>query len=115
MVPALYVPYRAVPRARLTHPTGHIEWHLEVGLAVQLIEAPLQAQQLAPNFPPIMSEYCTALGKPNSGNAAGFASATDLTGLPLGPYLQKLGWLPKGIVAMFGCVWFRFVWVSPGN
>lgn len=71
---------------------------------MQLVEAPLQAQQFVSNVPPALSEHCTALGKPISGNAAGFASATDLTGLPLGPYLQKLGWLPKGIVAMFGYV-----------
>ncbi|KAF9480958.1 ferroxidase [Pholiota conissans] len=82
----------------------HIEWHLEVGLAIQLVEAPPQAQLLKGNVPQVMKDHCTALGKPSSGNAAGFASATDLTGLPLGPFLQKLGWRPKGIGAMFGCV-----------
>ncbi|KAG5638015.1 hypothetical protein H0H81_002283 [Sphagnurus paluster] len=81
----------------------HIEWHLEVGLAVQLVEAPLIAQQR--NSPPqIMLDHCAALGKPFSGNAAGHASTTDLSGLKLGPYEQILGWRPKGIGAMFGCV-----------
>ncbi|KAG6841148.1 hypothetical protein C0991_001425 [Blastosporella zonata] len=81
----------------------HIEWHLEVGLAIQLVEAPLLAQQR--NSPPqILNDHCAALGKPVSGNAAGIASTTDLTGLPLGPYQQVLGWRPKGIGAMFGCV-----------
>ncbi|KAF5383086.1 hypothetical protein D9615_005079 [Tricholomella constricta] len=81
----------------------HIEWHLEVGLAIQLIEAPLIAQQR--NSPPqIMRDHCAALGKPFSGNAVGKASTTDLEGLPLGPFPQTLGWRPKGIVAMFGCV-----------
>lgn len=63
----------------------HIEWHLEDGLAVQLIEAPLQVQQR--NTPPaFLAENCKALGRPFSGNAAGHASTTDLTGLPVGPF-----------------------------
>ncbi|GLB39058.1 putative ferroxidase [Lyophyllum shimeji] len=81
----------------------HIEWHLEAGLAIQLVEAPLLAQQR--NAPPqIMRDHCAALGKPFSGNAVGKASTTDLTGLHLGPFPQVLGWRPKGIGAMFGCV-----------
>ncbi|KAG6816327.1 hypothetical protein H0H87_006926 [Tephrocybe sp. NHM501043] len=83
--------------------SGHIEWHLEAGLAIQLIEAPLLAQQR--NSPPqIMRDHCATLGKPVSGNAVGKASTTDLTGLPVGPFPQVLGWRPKGIGAMFGCV-----------
>ena len=82
---------------------GHIEWHLEVGLAIQLVEAPLIAQQRN-TAPQAMYDQCKALGKPSSGNAAGFASTTDLDGLPLGPYPQKLGWHPKGIGAMTGYV-----------
>ncbi|KIM52502.1 Ferroxidase [Scleroderma citrinum Foug A] len=99
----------------------HIEWHLESGLAIQLIEAPLVAQERAVgNIPSFIYEQCAALGVPSSGNAAGHASTTDLTGLPLGPYLQKLGWLPKGILAMTGCVVSAFVgmvtvvWYSMG-
>ena len=83
--------------------TGHIEWHLEVGLAVQIIEAPLIAQQRAA-IPDFMYSQCAALGKPTSGNAAGHASTTDLSGLPLGPYPQNNGWHSKGIGAMAGCV-----------
>ncbi|KAF9226367.1 Fet3 protein [Gyrodon lividus] len=91
------------PGAWLLH--CHIEWHLESGLAVHFIEAPLQAQERAVGqVPSFMYEQCAALGTPDSGNAAGHASATDLSGLPLGPYQQKLGWLPKGILAMTGCV-----------
>ena len=82
--------------------TGHIEWHVEVGLAIQLIEAPIQAQLLKDNLPSVMNDHCTALGYPTSGNAAGHQSTTDLSGLPLGPYPQRLGWHPKGIAAMFG-------------
>ena len=84
--------------------TGHIEWHLEVGLAVQFIEAPLIAQQRASSLPSSLSTQCAALGLPVSGNAAGHASATDLSGLPLGPFPQNNGWHPRGIGAMLGCV-----------
>jgi iron transport multicopper oxidase len=87
---------------------GHIEWHLEVGLAIQLVEAPLQAQAFQAQVPQSLKDHCTALGKPVSGNAAGHASATDLRGLPLGPFPQVLGWRPRGIGAMFGCVSFLF-------
>lgn len=81
----------------------HIDWHLQAGLAVQLIEAPLIIQQRN-TVPQILYNQCRDLGKPTSGNAAGHASTTDLAGLPLGPYLQVLGWRPKGIGAMTGCV-----------
>jgi iron transport multicopper oxidase len=64
----------------------HIEWHLEAGLAVQLIEAPLIAQRFVSNLPRQIQSNCKALGEPISGNAAGHASATDLRGLPLGPF-----------------------------
>ncbi|KAI9460784.1 Fet3 ferroxidase [Boletus coccyginus] len=91
------------PGAWLFH--CHIEWHLEAGLAVQFIEAPLQAQERAVGqAPSFLYEQCAALGVPQSGNAAGHASATDLSGLPLGPWQQIMGWQPKGILAMTGCV-----------
>ncbi|PPQ74774.1 hypothetical protein CVT24_003198 [Panaeolus cyanescens] len=99
----------------------HIEWHLEAGLAVQLISSPVQAQQDISHVPPIMYDHCTALGKPISGNAAGHASASDLSGLPLGPFPQRLGWLPRGIGAMAGCVlsavlgMAAVVWYSTGT
>ncbi|KAI0036238.1 Fet3 protein [Vararia minispora EC-137] len=84
----------------------HIEWHLESGLAVTFTEAPLQAQERAQTLAPPSSlqNNCAALGWKTSGNAAGHASATDLTGLPTGPFQQNNGWHPKGILAMFGCV-----------
>ncbi|KAG1741488.1 Fet3 protein [Suillus paluster] len=84
---------------------GHVEWHLESGLAVQFITAPLLIQERAQDrVPSFMYDQCAVLGKPYSGNAAGHASPTDLSGLPLGPWQQKLGWLTKGILAMAGCV-----------
>jgi iron transport multicopper oxidase len=81
----------------------HIEWHLEVGLAIQFVEAPLVMQERN-TIPQIIGDQCQTLHLPTSGNAAGHASATDLAGLPLGPYPQILGWHPKGIGAMAGCV-----------
>ncbi len=41
---------------------------------------------------------------PYTGNAAGHNSTTDLSGLKVGPYPQRLGWHSKGIGAMAGCV-----------
>ncbi|KZP14645.1 multicopper oxidase [Athelia psychrophila] len=63
----------------------HIEWHLEVGLAIQLVEAPLVAQKRN-HMPQVLNHQCRALGLPVSGNAAGHANPADLAGLPLGPY-----------------------------
>ncbi|KAG0707940.1 Fet3 ferroxidase [Suillus ampliporus] len=96
------------PGAWLFH--CHVEWHLESGLAVQFITAPLLIQEQAQGrVPSFMYDHCAALGTPSSGNAAGHASPTDLSGLPLGPWLQKLGWLTKGILAMTGCVLTAFI------
>ncbi|KAH7919193.1 Fet3 protein [Leucogyrophana mollusca] len=81
----------------------HMEWHLEAGLAIQLLEAPLLAQERAfGRVPTFMHEQCAAQGLPSSGNAAGHQSATDLTGLPLGPYHPKTATSAKGIRALVG-------------
>jgi iron transport multicopper oxidase len=85
----------------------HIEWHLEAGLAVTFVEAPAEMQQRAETVlapPAALSQQCLAQNLPASGNAAGHASATDLSGLPTGPFLQNNGWHAKGILAMTGCV-----------
>ncbi|OBZ77891.1 Iron transport multicopper oxidase fio1 [Grifola frondosa] len=81
----------------------HIEWHLEVGLAVEIIEAPLIAQERN-GIPQTLYDQCSTLGFPTSGNAAGHASTTDLSGLPVGPFPQNNGWHSRGIGAMAGCV-----------
>jgi len=93
------------PGAWLFH--CHIEWHLEAGLAVTFIEAPLEMQQRAQNVqapPATLAQHCLAQNLPASGNAAGHASATDLSGLATGPSVQNNGWHTKGILAMTGCV-----------
>ena len=86
---------------------GHIEWHFEAGLSVTLIEAPVEMQQRAQTVqspPTAIAQQCLALNSPVSGNAAGHASPTDLSGLQLGPFPLHDGWHTKGILAMTGCV-----------
>ena len=68
--------------------TGHIEWHLEVGLAMQFIEAPLVAQQRN-EIPQRIFDNCKALNQLSSGNAAGHQDPNDLTGLPQGPFIKN--------------------------
>ncbi|KAF8490612.1 laccase [Gautieria morchelliformis] len=89
------------PGAWLFH--CHIEWHLEAGLAVTFLEAPLEAQQQI-QVPSYVPAQCAAQNLPSSGNAAGHNSTTDLSGLTVGPFPQVLGWRPRGIGAMAGCV-----------
>jgi len=98
-----YTPLTVLAAILIPFSIGHIEWHLQVGLAMQLVEAPLIMQQRN-SVPQTLYEQCQDLGKPISGNAAGHASVTDLSGLVLGPYPQVLGWHPKGIGAMAGWV-----------
>jgi iron transport multicopper oxidase len=74
---------------------------------VTFVEAPLEMQQRAKTIqapPAALAQQCLAQNLPASGNAAGHASATDLSGLPTGPFLQNNGWHTKGILAMTGCV-----------
>ncbi|KAF9260542.1 Fet3 protein [Marasmius fiardii PR-910] len=83
-----------------------VTWNLDAGLALQIIEAPSDAQNLKINAPQKLFDNCAALGKPSSGNAAGHSgsSADDLSGLTTGPFPQRLGWTPKAIGVMFSCV-----------
>ena len=91
---------------RLIPYLGHIEWHLEAGLAITLVVAPDQMAAAASegNVPQFMYDQCAELGQSTTGNAAGLNSTTDLTGLTLGPNLQNNGWHSRGIGAMAGCV-----------
>ncbi|ELU42615.1 ferroxidase, multicopper oxidase [Rhizoctonia solani AG-1 IA] len=67
------------------------------------LEAPNVMQQWT-KPPQYYFDQCKMLGVPISGNAAGHNSTTDLSGLTIGPFPQKLGWNAKGIGAMTGCV-----------
>ncbi|KAG7097625.1 hypothetical protein E1B28_004958 [Marasmius oreades] len=79
-------------------------WSLDAGLALQIIEAPSDAQNFKSDVPQKLFNNCAALGKPSSGNAAGHSSADDLSGLTTGPFPQRFGWTPKAIGVMFSCV-----------
>ncbi|KAJ6036778.1 Iron transport multicopper oxidase fetC [Penicillium herquei] len=83
----------------------HIDWHLMQGLAMVLIEAPLQIQESV-TIPENHYDVCKAAGVGYEGNAAGNTEDyLDLTGQN-----TQVGWLPagfttKGIVAMvFSCI-----------
>lgn len=78
---------------------------MQAGLAVTFIEAPFVAQERN-HIPQVAYDQCAALGLPFQGNAAGHTGddVADLSGLPVGPFPQILGWRPKGIGAMAGCV-----------
>lgn len=72
------------------------------GLAAVFVEAtPLLADV---SVPQILKDQCAAQNLPTQGNAAGNQDPNNLKGLPEGPFLQILGWRPKGIGAMFGYV-----------
>jgi len=48
----------------------HMDWHVEIGLAMTLIEAPQQLQQQQ-SINPAMASLCKAQGIPTTGNAGG--------------------------------------------
>lgn len=85
----------------------HIEWHLEQGLAVVLIEAPeemqkQESQQLTDNF----KEVCKNVGVNITGNAAGnTVNFLDLTGANVQHKALPAGFTARGIVALvFSCI-----------
>jgi len=80
----------------------HVEWHLESGLAAQIIEGPeVMAQRVKP--PQALYDNCKALGWSTSGNAAG-KEALDLSGAPSGITIPYDGFTAKGKGAMAACI-----------
>ncbi|EPS32652.1 hypothetical protein PDE_07612 [Penicillium oxalicum 114-2] len=83
----------------------HIDWHLEQGLGMTFIEAPVQMQERT-TIPQNHYDVCRAAGVAWEGNAAG--NTQDF--LDLSGQNKQKGWLPagftaKGIVALvFSCV-----------
>jgi iron transport multicopper oxidase len=62
----------------------HIEWHVEMGLTVTLIESPADLAGLT--IPPTHLAACQAQNIPTAGNAAGnTANAFDMTGANTAP------------------------------
>lgn len=85
----------------------HIEWHLEQGLAMVLIEAPeemqkTESQQLTDNY----KDICSKAGVNYTGNAAGNTqNYMDLTGVNVQVKPLPSGFTAKGYVAMvFSCI-----------
>lgn len=86
----------------------HVDWHLEQGLAIVLVEDPEQIQQKQSEIPTSHREACEKLGIPVKGNAAGNygeteASWLDLTGENLQFEPLPPGFTPKGYVAIVVC------------
>lgn len=85
----------------------HIEWHLEQGLAIVLIEAPeelqkQESQQLTDNF----KEVCQNVGVNYTGNAAGnTVDYLDLSAANVQQPPLPSGFTARGIVALvFSCI-----------
>ena len=85
----------------------HIEWHLEQGLALVLIEAPTEMQN-DPNqaFTDDFKRTCTKNGIPLEGNAAANSKDyLDLTGENVQHGPLPAGFTARGIVALvFSCI-----------
>ncbi|CAO3679408.1 unnamed protein product [Umbelopsis ramanniana] len=80
----------------------HIEWHLESGLAVQIVEGPeVMAERLT--VPQQLLDNCKALGWSTTGNAAG-KQGLDLSGAPSGVDMIYDGFTAKGKGAMAACI-----------
>lgn len=85
----------------------HIEWHLDQGLAIVLVEAPLEMQkdprqELSDDF----KKACNTLGMNVTGNAAGNSvNYLDLTGENRQYKALPSGFTARGIVALvFSCI-----------
>lgn len=86
----------------------HVDWHLEQGLAITLVEAPLDIQKDQKHVDVSHLATCGAHKIPTEGNAAGRTGGSDADWLDLtGENLQVKplpeGFTPKGYVAMLMC------------
>ncbi|ADV25598.1 acidic laccase [Cryptococcus gattii E566] len=91
----------------------HIDWHLSSGLAAVMIEAPEQFQSdSASAVPSQITDQCKWWGKGTEGNVVGKFSTTDFKGQPFGPFPLKMGWTPKAIGALAGCILTAIVGVA---
>lgn len=85
----------------------HVDWHLEQGLAITLVEAPQELQMQQKIGHPSHIEACKAGNMPFEGNAAGRSGATkqwlDLTGENVQLDPLPAGFTTKGYVAIITC------------
>jgi len=82
----------------------HIDWHLSSGLAAVFIEGPEVFQQNASAVPQAIYDQCKYWNTPTAGNVVGLNSTTDFKGQPWGPFPIVMGWTPKAIGALAGCI-----------
>ncbi|PVH14284.1 uncharacterized protein CXQ87_002412 [Candidozyma duobushaemuli] len=80
----------------------HIEWHLEQGLAIVLIEAPEEMQKdPRQQFTENHKQICSKVGVNLTGNAAGNSeNYMDLTGMNVQQKPLPAGFTARGIVAL---------------
>ncbi|KAI8853451.1 multicopper oxidase-domain-containing protein [Chytridium lagenaria] len=82
----------------------HIEWHLEAGLVITLIEAPNKLTNIT--MEPTFQRHCAAQNIPSSGNALGKVGL-DLQGYPRGPGMGGLiGAAASAVIGIATVVWF---------
>lgn len=86
----------------------HVDWHLEQGLAITLVEAPYEIQKNQKPIPDSHFAACGGLSIPTKGNAAGHYGDSQQAWLNLeGENVQvkplPLGFTTRGYVALFAC------------
>lgn len=91
----------------------HVDWHLEQGLAVVLVEDPLELQKQQSKVPKSHLEACQKLGIPTKGNAAGNYGENEEEWLDLAGENLQLAPLPegfttKGYIALVVCALAAF-------
>lgn len=84
---------------------GHIDWHMQQGLAATFIEAPLEMQKTL-SVPDDHYAACKAAGVPYAGNAAANTKdVLDLSGQNKPARPVPAGFTARGIVALvFSCI-----------
>ena len=84
------------------------------------IEAPEQFQENS-TIPQVLYDQCKYYDMPTSGNVVGLNSTTDFAGQPWGPFPIIMGWTPKAIGALAGCIitaivgFITIVWYGSGG
>lgn len=73
------------------------------GLATIMITDPDWTQSEL-TIPDVVTQQCAAQGIATSGNVVGLQSTSDFKGEPYGPWPLVMGWTPKAIGALAGCI-----------